>query len=221
MSETPDENDWPRNAALRSSLPVEIDPPASLEDRTVGLLRRRGLLETARARAAVTNGWRGVRASFAIAACVAVLALGVVLGRMSVYTESPVPGTLTGAETDLYALLLFETRGYDRPSGAEALARYSEYSEWIAIARERDQFVTGEDLDVGEGWLLAPSASGVDVQQRLVTDQSAPLSGVLFIRAEDSGKALQLAKALPHIRHGGEVVVQKTRRTDLPPPVTQ
>lgn len=221
MSETPDDNGWPHVAADRESLPTEIPPPASLEDRTVDLLRQRGLLEDDRQGATSSTGWRSVRASFAIAACVAVLALGVVIGRMSAFAESTPAGTLTGAETDLYALMLYETSGYDRPSGSEAVVRYGEYGQWIALARERDQFVTGEDFDVQQGWLLAPTDTGVDVQQRLVTEQSAPLSGVLFIRADNPEAALQLAGTLPHIRHGGEVVVQKTIRTDIPPPVMQ
>lgn len=221
MSETPDDNGWPHSAADRDSLPTEIPPPASLEDRTVDLLRQRGLLEDERHGSTPSTGWRSVRASFAIAACVAVLALGVVIGRMSAFTDSTPAGSLTGAETDLYALMLYETSGYDRPSGSEAMARYSEYGQWIAMARERDQFVTGEDFDAQHGWLLVPTDAGVDIQQRLVTDRSAPLSGVLFIRADDPDAALQLARTLPHIRHGGEVVVQKTIRTDVPPPVMQ
>lgn len=220
MSEIPDDNGWPRIAADRDSLPTEIPPPASLEDRTVDLLRQRGLLEASRHHPAPSAGWRRLRASLAVAAGVAVLSLGVVIGRMSVLVNPAPGGVLTGAEQGLYALLLYETSGYDRPSGAESLARYGEYSKWIAMARNREQFVTGEDFDVRQGWLLAPTASGVEVQQRLKTDQSAPLSGVLFIRAESPESALQLAKTLPHIRHGGEVVVQKTIPTDVPPPST-
>ena len=217
MSDNSDNDGWPELAAGRQLPPLEIRPPASLEDRTVDLLRQRGLLERDARKASHAYAWRGIRASFAVAACVALLALGVVLGRLSVGSDAPAGSPLTGAATDLYALMLYETRGYDRPSDAEALVRYGEYGEWIAMARARGQFVAGEDLDVDHGWLLAPTGTGVEMRQRVQTDQSAALSGVLFVRADNHEQALELAAGLPHIRHGGEVVVQKTIPTDVPP----
>lgn len=201
-----------------SSLPVEMEPPIALEDRVVNALVRRGMIRPDRPVTKYSLGWRAVRASLAAAACATILAVGVFIGRAS--TEQ-IPGSLTnltGAETDLYALLLFETDSYDRPSAQEALTRYGEYSEWIALAREREQFVTGEDFDADRGWLIAPEDGGVAVSETVRVAGGPPLSGVLFVRADHHDDALRLARALPHVRHGGSVLVQKTIRTDVPTP---
>lgn len=197
--------------ALRA-LAQEMTPPAGLEERVVASLSERGLLSDAGAPAPAAARWR---APLAVAACLGLVALGMIIGRM---TGSPVPTSLTGAETDLYALLLYETDGYDRPSGAVAAQRYGEYSRWVADARRREQFVTGEDLVVERGWLLTPSGGEPTVTEATALAQGAPLSGIFFIRADDAQAALALARELPHLKHGGSVLVQKTQRTDVPPP---
>jgi len=110
---------------------------------------------------------------------------------------------------------------YDKATGAEALQRYSEYSDWISRARQQGQFVTGEDLEANRGWVLIPSGDGVDVELSASVTDDAPLSGILFIRAKDAEQAMNLAKDLPHIKHGGRVVVQKTIPTDVPPQITE
>lgn len=202
-------------AAELAKLDREIAPPVELEDRVVGELSRRGLIGDGHPEERL--GWRSMRAALAAAAAVAVLALGVLIGRV---TQEPgaVPGTLTGAENDLYALLLYETPGYDAPSAAEARSRYSEYSRWVGEAYQRDQFVTGEDLEVGEGWLIKPTPNGPVVESASAVAAGAPLSGIFFIRADSAEHALELARALPHLRHGGQVVVQKTIPTVEAPP---
>ena len=218
MKRHTDPPDWLSIAGDRESLAVEMEPPEALEQRTVDRLLERKLITRDAQKGRPYTGWHAVRASFAAAACIGLVALGVLIGRMTDGTHVS-PGVLTGAETDLYALLLYETDDYDRAEGAEALARFSEYSEWIATAREREQFVTGEDLEAHRGWLLVPTESGIDVSEYASIPQSAPLSGILFVRATSSSDAIDLAKNLPHLEHGGSVIVQKTIRTDIPPPV--
>lgn len=217
MSQETDKRKWPADMGDPESLPIEIEPPKALEDRVVNALLDRGLIRANRGSSRHSVGWRAVRASLAAATCVALVAVGVLIGRSSITDTTSSIATLTGAESNLYALLLFETPGYDRPTATEAMQRYGEYSQWIAYARERDQFVTGEDLEVEEGWLLAPAENDVTVSEVVTVDGSVPLSGVLFIRAEKVEEAIEIAKVLPHIRHGGSVIVQKTIRTDVPP----
>ncbi|MDX1517271.1 MAG: VOC family protein [Woeseiaceae bacterium] len=211
-----DNGEWPAEAGPPGSLPTEIEPPKALEDRVVRSLIDQGLIERGPVATRRGIGWRAVRASLAAAACFALVGVGVWIGRG---TGDPVPTSLTGAETDLYALLLFETDGYDRPVGAEALTRYGEYSQWIAQAAARNQFVTGEDLEADHGWLLAPADGGVTVRPSPAVEGTPPLSGVLFIRADTPDEALEIARRLPHLRHGGTVIMQKTIPTDTPPPV--
>lgn len=213
MTHDPDNVEWPSEAGDRSRLAKEIESPPGLEDRIVNVLSSRGLIRRERSRAR-TLGWRGVQAALAAAACTALVAIGFFLGRI---TNDGPGSVLTGSARDLYALLLYETEGYDRPTGAEAMTRYSEYSRWVAEARHRKQFVTGEDLDVDRGWLVMPSPDGSAVEPATSVGGDAPLSGIFFIRAKDMEHALELAQALPHIKHGGSVLVQKTVPTDTPP----
>ena len=214
MSKDTDKRKWPADIGDPNSLPVEIEPPRALEDRVVNSLLERGLIKTSRPSTRHGVGRRFARTFLAAATCVALVAIGVLIGRSSV---SDIPGSLTGAETDLYALLLYETPTYDRATGAAAMQRYGEYGEWISYARERNQFVTGEDLEVEQGWLLAPTENEVSISEIVTVDGNAPLSGILFVRANHPDDAIEIAKLLPHIRHGGSVVVQKTIRTDIPP----
>jgi hypothetical protein len=187
-----------------------MTPPDGLEDRVVEALEQRGLFGAPMLRRPA------LRLALAAAAGVALLAFGITIGRFSVESQTP-GGTLTGAETDVYALLLFENESYDAPAGAELMSRYSEYSHWVAQARERDQFITGEDLEVSEGWLIQPSQAGPQVEPATTIAENAPLSGVFFIRADNPDHALQLARELPHLMHGGKVLVQRTLPTTSPP----
>lgn len=220
MNQESDHSEWPQEAGDRSLLPREMAPPDELENRVARSLLERGLIRADDPAAARRIGWRAMRASLAMAACVAFVAIGVVIGRTTIATGEQQLSPLTGAETDLYALLLYESEGYDRAVGAEALTRYGEYGRWIAEARERRQFVTGEDLEVSRGWLVGPANEGVVVEQATSIAGNAPLSGIFFIRAADPAAALELARELPHVRHGGQVLVQKTIPTDQPPDVS-
>jgi len=125
--------------------------------------------------------------------------------------------SLTGAENDLYALLLYETDGYERPAAEEAMTRYGEFSEWVAEASRLGQFVTGEDLEVDRGWMVVPTAAGAQIEAATAIAPDTPLSGIFFVRADRPEAALELARNLPHVKYGGRVLVQKTIPTDVPP----
>lgn len=209
---------------LSKQLPRGVEPPPALEDRTVAALQARGLLAGAEHDQSEATpggqpaGWRIMRYALATAAALALIAFGVLIGRAGL--DAAPPGTLTGAESNLYALLLYETPGYDRPGAAQARARYDEYSRWVGEAYRREQFVTGEDLEVSTHWRLRPGAKPQPVSMPDVpgAGEPPPLSGIFFVRADDPAQVLELAQSLPHLRHGGEVVVQKTIPTTTPPP---
>ena len=207
MNQSKDDQQWPEQAGNPRDL-AELQPPIELEDSVVDALNERGLLQPP-----TTDNWRTLRFGMALAASLALVAIGYWLGQSS----AGAPGSLTGAETNLYALLLYETPQYDRAEGAEARQRYSEYGQWVAEAISRDQFVTGEDLEVEKGWRIVPGQTDWPVQSDAAAPEAAPLSGIFFIRADGPDEALALAKELPHLRHGGTVVVQKTIPTNVPP----
>lgn len=215
MSTDKQEPDWPNVAGDPAHLATAIDPPDRLEDATVGKLLERGLIKAEPTRHQRRSHWVAVRASLAAAASIALVGIGIWIGYETKPTVAA--GTLTGAESNLYAFLLYETEGYDRAAGADAMSRYGEYGAWVAKASERGQFVTGEDLEVERGWMLSPSDNGVSVVERATPVEAAALSGIFFIKAASPSEALELARELPHIKHGGDVLVQKTIRTDIPP----
>lgn len=233
------------NEDLSNELPSEMAPPAQLEDRVVERLHARRLLRRTPIQKAPAPGWRIMRYALATAAGLALVAFGVLIGREDLLTfpggsaaggeaaatasggleardrnaSGVLGGSLTGAENNLYALLLYETPGYDRPGASELHLRYDEYSEWVADASARDQFVTGEDLDVDRGWRVRPAEGVLPVIEPTGAQApAAPLSGVFFVRADTPEQALDLASSLPHVRHGGEVIVQRTIPTITPPP---
>ncbi len=201
----------PGDDKLLSSLERETQPPDGLEDRVVQALQDRGLLGARALRP--SSPWR---LPLAAAAAIAVLTVGVLIGR----TTAPsgfTDGTVTGMENNVYALLLFENPEYDAPQGPEMMTRYGEYGRWVATAVERKQFLAGEDLEASQGWVIEPSDDGPVIGRAAALAEGAPLSGVFFIRANNAEDALQLAAELPHLRHGGKVVVQRTIPTLEPP----
>ncbi|MDX1503542.1 MAG: hypothetical protein R3325_14375 [Thermoanaerobaculia bacterium] len=195
-----------------AALPLELDPPPGLEDRVAGSLAARGLLPGADRR---RPGLPPLRAALAAAASLALLALGFVAGRA--LAPRPAASAVPAGEPTRYALLLYETASYDPPQGREAVERYHEYSRWVGQARERGQFVGGEELSVERGWVIPPASS--TPRPGLAPEGSARLSGVFLITARDDAHALDLAASLPHLRHGGHVVVQEVVPTDRPPRV--
>ncbi len=215
MSEKNKLRGWPPEVSQLEKL-SEVNPPADLEQQVVQELLDQKLIRSERLGDTTSLGWLTMRASLATAACIAFLAIGVLIGRSAVFGPSLPTAVLTGAETDLYALLLFETAGYNPPNLSERIERFDEYSKWVAKARARGQFVTGEDLEVDRGWAVF-SSDGALTTELSVSIDGAPLSGMFFIRAKDENHALEIARELPHVRHGGTVLVQKTIPTNVPP----
>jgi hypothetical protein len=206
-----DSNELPADGDLEG-LPLEIEPPEALESRVVRALVARDLVRAGgKTPRAGRLGWVAVAAALAVSLTAAFL-----LGRATAArSAAPVPAEGAAAQ---FALLLYETDTYDPAKGAEARARYDEYSRWVAEARRRRQFVTGEDLAVDDGFTLAPTHHEPAAAREVSAAPGAVLSGIFFITASDYDDALSLAESLPHLRHGGHVVVQRVIPTDVPPP---
>lgn len=196
------------------NLPRELAPPASLEQRVTTELQHRGLLGAKREAATPQTGL--VRWALPLAASLLALGTGFWLGRLG-HQAGP-DRSATAASAATYALLLYETPGYERATGAAERDRFDEYSRWVAEARRRGQFVGGEDLAVDRGWRVAPAPQGLEIRPGVALEVGgAPLSGIFFITADEDSHALSLAESLPHLRHGGEVVLQRILPTDSPP----
>lgn len=218
MNEKSHDADWPEEAGDPGRLAREMPPPPELEDRVVAALHRRGLLVGEGGGTGTGGPWLRLRPWAAAAAATLLLVAGAAAGRLSApaATDPVAPAALTGAATDLYALLLYETSGYSEdPAGQAEL--YSAYSAWVREAVVRDQFAGGEDLEVARGWVLESDPDGEEVTPGVSPEGGPALSGLFFIRADSHEQALELARELPHLRNGGQVVVQKTLPTASPP----
>jgi len=172
---------------LLESLPLEAAPPAALERRVVAELRRRGLLRgAARAR----RGW-------ALAAALAfAFALGLVAGARYSARDAARDGVAADDRgTQRYLLLLYEPRPLDR-AGVDLVA---EYSAWAGELARRGQLVVAEKLG-GEERRLS-------VQEPETARGDAP-TGFFLIRAATFDEALAIARACPHLAHGGEVALR-------------
>ncbi len=216
MNENYRDDGWPAEAGRLDRLPSEMEPPPGLEARVTGALVERGLIAGSR----LSGPPQWVRASLAAAASLLLLTVGFWVGRLgSTGAETGERGVAAVAQGSRYALLLYETEGFQRATGAELLTRYHEYSEWVARARQRNQFVTGEDLAVDRGRVIAPDAGAAAVTTGARLASGAALSGVFLITARDYSEAVDLAVSLPHLTHGGHVVVQEVIPTDQAPRV--
>lgn len=207
---TNDDRDDPTPLGLEE-LSAELDPPAGLEDEVTRTLRERGLITSTPG----GSGRRLVAAGLAVAASAALVALGFLLGRATADGSSPPPDS--PVVESRFALLLYESEAYEPATGQDELALYDAYSRWVAEARRRQQFVTGEDFAVSDGLTLSPAADGVSVGRGAFVEEPSVLSGLFVITATDLRDASSLAESLPHLRRGGRVVIQEIVPTDTPP----
>lgn len=221
MTEEREDLRWPAEAGNPDDLPSEMQPPPALEKRVWKALAQRGLVDEAPstpARLRLRGRFRRPTSSAAtLIAASLLVALGFLLGKA--VSRDPVGAPTPNVEK--YALLLYEGRSYDRAEGEELMARYDEYSQWVAKARRRGQFVTGEDLSVEDGWIVAPGEADGPPRQEpgISSSDGAALSGLFVVTAPSYVEAVELARGLPHVRHGGEVVVQRILPTEEPPVV--
>ncbi|MBL8114090.1 MAG: hypothetical protein JNK60_14515 [Acidobacteria bacterium] len=176
------EDDAPLLAAL-SALPREEAPPAGLEERVLDALRAEGLVRSRAAR-------RALPAFLALAAALILFAAGLFVGRWQRPAQSSPPSR--------YVLLLY--RGEMKPpaSAEEEAVFVREYTNWMRQQAASGLLVDGEKL--GDA-------------SRLVGPTEAPdapdLLGYFIVGVSTFDEAEAIARAHPHARHGGLVVVKE------------
>ena len=153
-------------------------PPSRLEGRVTRSLAGRGLL---------ASRMPGSRAMLAAAAAVVVFATGFVAGSLS--TRSRAAAAPDGPR---FALLLYE--GSDRAQQVDDVA---EHVRWARALAARGHEVSGEKL--GAAVTSVPEAPA---------PLPEALEGFFLISAPSAAAAADIARTLPHVRHGGRVVVR-------------
>ena len=166
---------------LREVADAIDSPPPSLKANVTGRLIDLGLLWPPKRARAIWAPW---------AAAAAVAVIGFFAGRYT--TPEPHNGT---PGRDRYILLL---TGGASASAEENNARRREYGGWLLDLTRRGVAATGAEL--------------IGTRHEFGAARPAePVVGSFIIDTNDESEALLMARANPHLRHGGGVVVAALR----------
>lgn len=127
------------------------------------------------------------RAAWRVAVAASLLAGAFLLGRFSAPARAP------QAPAREFALLL-----YGGASDEVAGDRVSEYGAWAARVRREGRAVSGERLD-DESWTVGGGSNQM-------------LQGFFIVEARDAEDAQALARAHPHTKYGGTIVIRPVGR---------
>jgi hypothetical protein len=197
MPEDPEEPLPPSLATSLASLRREEPPPPAVETRLLRDLRGAGLL-AARPPFSLSRLWLASR--LPAAAALAAFLLGAWLGpRLD-------SAGATGASLPRYVLFLYQTPALEPTPEARA-ARVAEYGAWAREIRSAGHLVAGEKLADQGVVLEGPGGTSRAVPAHVGPD-NVSLSGYFVIQAADWEEALSVARACPHLRHGGSIAVR-------------
>jgi len=180
---TADPDDEGELQGALSALPRETLPPKALEERTVQVLRRAGLL-------------RAPRRHFWAMGAAALVLVGLA------YTAGAARSGLMGDRGPRYVLLLREDAAFHVPPGGEE-ALVAEYRDWALRLRRERRLLSGEELDPAA--LLLPRVAS--------PPEEARVTGFFVILAGDDSEALAIAKTCPHVLYGGKIEVRRIHPT--------
>ncbi len=175
--------DWKDDEAraLRSLAEGSDSPASGLKPRIVGQLSALGLLSPRRGRASTWAPWT---------AAAALTVVGFLAGRGT--TSAPAVEERGGTK---YVLLL---TGGASATPEENAARRHEYGAWLGDLQQRG--------------LIADGAELVGTRHEFPEGRpNEPVVGYFVIAARDESEAIAIARANPHLKHGGGVVVAAIR----------
>ena len=184
-------------------------PPTGLEQRVVASLAARGLLEPTSLSSA---RWRGWRVLGMLAAAAALFVAGGLAERVRADAGPEEEADVAVGETPRFALLLYG--GPASTSADEEEALVAEYGGWARDLASRGRYVTGEKLGEIATTLGAGAGAGTNVgaEPRSIAsgsgDVAGPVVGFFIIGARSAEEAEEIARTIPHLRHGGRVVVR-------------
>jgi hypothetical protein len=189
----------PKEVKALEALPREQSPPPHLEDQIVKTLQARGLVQRgvygrSQLTAKKKLGWF----AGAIAASVALLAAGFAIGQHKTLDSTP-----TGSQ---FVLLLYEDTTFLRQAPAESTL-VEEYRRWAGSLRRDGRLISAEKLN-DSGMLINDSAASSAVREHVPEAAEGIVSGYFVIAAKGYDDAVAVARASPHVRHGGRISVR-------------
>lgn len=217
MSETPREPrvEWSDAELAALERLRGASPPPDLEDEVVDALAEAGLVGGG-AGAAGGAGAPGAppasvpaRRAWGWAALAAAACLAAFLAGLSISDRGAGTGPTEAART--FLVLLYEDASYETPATPEEqAARVREYAEWAAELRERGVEVRGEELaPAAEAAWLARRGGEVVATAGAPAGAAGALAGYFVLEAPSPAAAVEIARTLPHLKHGGTVVVRR------------
>lgn len=199
MTTEPSDELSPNEQKAYASLRERRGPSEALEGRVTTALRARGLLAPRRTPGLASLG----RWAAALAAGALLFAAGLAVGQKG----GPGSGAPVNPMSPRFVLFLHEDKRFENASPEPEAERVGEYRRWAEGLRQAGHFVTGEKL-TEDGMLLFQGGPGRAFEQ---TDLSGDdvIGGFFVVSAADYEAALALARACPHLRHGGRIEVRR------------
>lgn len=174
------------------ALERETPPPQWLKGRVVGTLRERGLLRNSR------RPWGMIGA---VAASLALFALGFAIGRRPETTGPP-------DTRPQFLLLLYQK---ENVPVTDTAAQVQEYVAWAHALRRQGGMALGEELADSAQLLSAEQAWAMRVP--VPAEGPGALVGLFIVRAGDAEEAGRIARTNPHLRYGGSIVIRPIKPT--------
>ena len=170
-------------------LPNEIEPPAALEERLVGVLKREGLIEV--------SGSKGLSPWLMAAACL----VAALIGWTARGFQPAAAGE--GAEESSFLILLSEPEPLQTSKPMVELV--AEYGAWAGGLAEENRLLAAGHLTPERMSLASSSRPSSREPSEL---NLGTLTGFFVVRAEDLAQAAKIAESSPHIGYGGEIAVR-------------
>jgi hypothetical protein len=169
--------------------------PGGLEDRVVAALREQGLVGPGAPR---PSRRKVLELTAAAGLFGAGMGSGLLAARRREQPRPPAAAGLDRGAEPLFLLLLHGGPAYTEARGPAAAARVAEYGAWAGELRGAGRLVAAERL-ARDARLLESAGDGGPIDGAL---------GFFLVRAADRAAAEAMARACPHLRHGGRVSLQ-------------
>lgn len=154
------------------------------------------------------------RVAISVLTLAASVVLGVIIGQRTRNAPIATPPAVASAPKERYVLLLHGPARTAPSNAAEATADsvaeqaiVAEYRAWAIGLRNSGALVIAEKL--ADDPLMMLTANGATPMPRNTADE---LGGFFLIQA-DSAEAFRIARACPHLKHGGTVQVRRIQPT--------
>ncbi len=190
----------PEEQTALKALPREAAPPAHLEEKIAGALRRKGLLRQKSEGRESPGRW--VRLTLATAAA---LLLGLSAGLWW-QTRNTTPANQAGSLPRFLLILRNPPETFRSDIPPERLR--TEYTAWAGELAKRGLFLEGEELNDDSRLRHPNQESTVAPRVEKLAAEDRTISGYFVIRAAGYREAVEIAQTCPHLGYGGAIEVR-------------